>query len=166
MVEAFPPKTPDSKAPESPDRNAKTFVAPRGSLEVRVWRDGHLIEHTRDDNLIVTGSKFIHAQLLGGMVAGNSVGQVGFGSNAAPAALGNTSLSVDAYVKAVDAITYPSSNQVAFAISLGSLEAQGLSLAEYGLLTASGLLYSRLVRAAPLVKDGSVVISSIWTITF
>jgi hypothetical protein len=142
------------------------LAAPRGLLEVRVWRDGRLIEHTRDANMIVVGSKFMHAQLLGGAVAGNSVTQVGFGSTTIAAAGGNTALSVDAYIKPVDGIDYPASNQVAFGISLGAFEANGLLLAEYGLLSDVGTLYARLVRAAPMVKDASIVINSTWTVTF
>lgn len=142
------------------------FFAPRGVLEVRVWRNGRLIEHTRDDNLIVDGSKLIHAQLVGGDAAGNSITQIGFGSTATPAAPGNTGLSVDAYIKAWDARSYPAPNQVAFSFSLSELEALGLSLAEYGLFTGSNALYARRVRAAPLAKDQSVSIAAIWTVSY
>lgn len=140
--------------------------APTGWLSVRIWRHGLLIEDIRLPNLIVAGSKLIHAQLLGGIVAGNSVTQVGFGSTLTAPAPGNTALSVDAYVKAVDTISYPMPNQVAFGISLAAVEANGLLLAEYGLLTASGALYSRLVRTAPLVKDASITLQSTWVITY
>lgn len=141
-------------------------TSPIGWMALKVWQSGVLIEDIRLSNLIVAGSKLIHAQLLGGIVAGNSVAQVGFGSNPLAAALGNTSLSVDAYIKAIDSISYPTPNQVAFAISLAAVEANGLVLAEYGLLTSSGALYSRLVRAAPLVKDASITLQSTWVITF
>lgn len=167
MIEACAePKTPDSKAPESPGRTLDTPVAPQGLLEVRIWRDGQLIEHTFDRNLVVVGSKFLHAQLLGGAVAGNSITQVGFGSTAAAADKSNSALSVDAYIKAVDGISYPALNQVSFAISLGLFEANGLLLAEYGLLSNAGTLFARLVRAAPLVKDASISINSTWTVTY
>lgn len=140
--------------------------APLGLLDVRIWRHGRLIEHTIDMNMIVVTSKFIHAQLLGGAVTGNSIQQVGFGSTSTPAAMGNTGLSVDAYIKAVDSISYPAANQVAFAISLGAIEANGQVLAEYGLLTGNSGLYARQVRAAPINKDSSVSINATWTITF
>lgn len=131
-----------------------------------IWRDGRLIEHSRRKNLIVGGSKFIHAQLIGGNVAGNSVTQVGFGSNATPPVLSDSSLSADAYIKPLDAVSYSAPNKVDFSYSLGSLEALGLSLAELGLFTAGNLLYARLVRAAPLIKDQSVSLAAIWTETY
>jgi hypothetical protein len=139
---------------------------PRGFVDICVWRAGVLIERTLGPNLIVGGSRFIHAQLLGAGGSGNTITQVGFGSSVLPAADGNASLSVDAYIKPVDAVSYPAANKVAFGISLGLVEANDLVLAEYGLLTATGRLYARLVRTAPLVKDGSVSLSATWTITF
>jgi hypothetical protein len=140
--------------------------APFGILDLRLARHGRVERHVRLRNLVVVTSKYIHARLLGGATAGNSITQVGFGSTATPAALGNTALSVDAYIKAVDGITYPAANQVAFAISLGTFEANGIVLAEFGLLTANGGLYARLVRAAPLVKDASMSLTATWTLTF
>lgn len=131
-----------------------------------IWRDGRLIEHSRRKNLIVDQAKFIQAQLIGGAVAGNSVTQVGFGSNPAAPMLGNTSLSADAYVKPLDTVSYSAPNKVDFSYSLGSLEALGLSLAELGLLTASNLLFARLVRQAPLIKDQSISLAAIWTETY
>lgn len=142
------------------------LASPCGWLALKTWRAGRLIEAVRLQNLIVSGSTLIHAQLLGGAVAGNSISQVGFGSNIAAPAAGNNSLSVDAYIKPVDAISYPAPNQVAFTISLAAVEANGLVLAEFGLLTASGTLYARLVRTATLNKDASISISATWTISF
>lgn len=139
---------------------------PVGWLDVYIRRDGIVVEQQRLPNLIVAGSQLIHAQLLGGIIAGNSITQVGFGSSGMAPAPGNTGLSVDAYAKDVDAISYPAANQVAFAISLGAVEANGLELSEYGLLTAAGALYSRLVRTAPLVKDASITLQASWVITF
>jgi hypothetical protein len=141
-------------------------LLPRGFVDVCVWRAGVLVERITGPNLIVGGSRFVHAQLLGSGGADNTITQVGFGSSGLPAADGNASLSVDAYIKPVDAVSYPAVNEVAFDISLGLVEANDLALAEYGLLTATGRLYARLVRTAPLVKDASVSLSATWTITF
>ncbi len=138
---------------------------PRGVLCVDIRRHGRLIASTRRHNLVVAGHGAIHAALLGGAVTGKSIAQVGFGSSTSPAASGNTALSPDAYFKAVDSITYPASNQVAFSFSLGLYEALGLSLSEYGLLTSDGTLYARQVRAAPMLKDASLELAAVWTLT-
>jgi hypothetical protein len=139
---------------------------PSGWMALRMWRHGTLVEDVRLPNLVVAGSKLIHAQLVGGVTAGNSITQVGFGSNPLAPIPGNNGLSVDAYIKALDAISYPAPNQVSFDISLAAVEGNGLSLSEYGLLTAAGALYSRLVRTAPLIKDASISIQATWTISF
>lgn len=136
-----------------------------GSVHL-TWRMGDIQATETLPNLVVTGAKFTNAQLLGGQSSGNTITQVGFGSNGSPAALGNSSLSPDAYIKSIDSISFPSAGQVAFAISLGAFEANGSIIAEYGLITGNGILYSRLVKAVPLIKDLSMSLSAIWTITF
>jgi hypothetical protein len=137
-----------------------------GRLHTRIYRLGSLVDEWTDDNLVVSGAATVTAHLVGGSVSGNSVTRVGFGSSTLPAAPGNTGLSLDALTKSVDGVSYPNPGQVAFAVSLGLGEANGLSLAEYGLLTAGGTLFARLVRAAPVVKDLSLSIQSVWTLTF
>ena len=139
---------------------------PTGEMAVWIWRHGVLIEATRQPNMVVDAARAVNALLVSGSFSNNAVTQIGFGSTATPPAAGNTGLSVDAYVKAVDLITYQAPNRIAFSISLGTGEANGLALSEYGLLTGNGALYARLVRGAPLTKDASVSLSAVWTITF
>jgi hypothetical protein len=118
-----------------------------------------------DANIIVNMSKGVHAQLLGGDVTGQSVTQIGFGSGANAPDPGNTTLT-GAYLKALDGHSYPQVNQVQFAFSLGSAEANGLQLMEFGLLTAGGTLYARRVRSSPISKDTTVSLTGSWTIQF
>lgn len=138
---------------------------PRGDFVLNVYRRGVLVETIRERNLIVDNSKLIHSRLLGGDVANRSVTQFGVGVSGAAPAGGNTALTT-AYVKAVDNVTYPASNQVQFAFSLGSAEANGKAILEFGLLTAGGMLYARKVRAAALNKDADLSFTGTWTITF
>lgn len=133
---------------------------------MRVSRDGILVDQWTADNLVLSGAGQVNAQLIGGAVAGNSIIQIGFGSNLSPSVLANTQLSTDAYIKAIDTVTYPQPNQVAFGISLSAFEANGSIIAEYGLLCANGILYSRLVRGSALIKDQSMALSAVWTISF
>lgn len=141
------------------------FKRPKGHFVLRVYRDGELIEVFEEKNLIVVGSQATHAHLLGGDVASRSVTQIGFGTNAASPVFGNTALT-GAYVKNVDTVSYPASNQVQFAFSLGTAEANGLAISEFGLLTAGNTLYSRKTRTAPLNKLGDLSFSGTWTISF
>lgn len=139
--------------------------APSGLFVLRVYRRGELVEVFEENNLIVVGSQQVHAKLLGGSVANQSVTQIGYGTNATAPVFGNTALT-GAYTKNVDTVTYPASNQVQFAFSLGSGEANGMAISEFGLITAGGTLYSRKVRSAPLNKDVDLSFSGAWTISF
>jgi hypothetical protein len=49
-----------------------------------------------------------------------------------------------------------------FAFSIGSTQANGLEISEFGLLTGGGALFSRQVRAAPLNKTSSLALSGTW----
>lgn len=139
---------------------------PSGKLRAKLFRHGRLVEAWESPNMAVVGSGLVNAQMVSGGTAAGPIAQIGFGSNAAAIAYGNTALSLDAYLKAVDGVTYPAPNQAAFAISLSTFEANGQTIAEYGLLTAGGILYARLVRAAPLIKDQSMSFTATWTLSF
>jgi hypothetical protein len=138
--------------------------APVGHFLLTVYRHGRLVETMDRPNLIVTGSRHAHATLLGGATSG-VITDIGFGSSLTPAAYGNTTLTAP-YTKAVDGVSYPASNAVAFAFSLGTGEDNGAAIGEFGLLTANGALYARIVRSTALIKTSDLSFTSTWTITF
>lgn len=142
-----------------------TLRQPTGKLSYRLHRGLVLVEEFSEDNLIVDGSKLIHAKLLGGTVSNNSVTQISFGTSAAAAANGNTTIT-NPFTKAVDTVTYPATNQVAFNFSLGTAEGNGKAISEFGLLTAGNALYARRTRATPLNKESDLTLSGSWVITF
>jgi hypothetical protein len=139
--------------------------APSGLFVLDIYRRGVLIEHFEEENLIVDGSKLTHARLLGGDVAGRSVTQFGVGTNGTAPAGGNTTLA-SPFIKTVDGTTYPATNQVQFAFSLGVGEANGKAIMEFGLFTAGGALYARKVRATALNKESDISFTGSWTISF
>lgn len=139
--------------------------APTGEFLLQVFRRSVLIETYEDKNLIVDNSKFIHAKLLGGTVANNSVTTVSFGTNGTAPAAGNTSIT-GAFSKAVDSVSYPAANKVTFNITLASGEANGMAIIEFGLFTAGALLYARKVRTAALNKESDLSLAIAWTINF
>lgn len=138
---------------------------PTGHLSYKVFRHGELIEEVDDHNLIVIGSQVTHAHLLGGDTANRSVTQIGFGINGTPEAFSNNALT-SAYVNNLQAPTYPASNQVSFGFALGTTEANGIAIMEFGLLTTGGVLYSRRTRAQALNKQSDITLSGTWIITF
>lgn len=139
--------------------------APSGLFVLDVFRRGKLIEHFEEKNLIVDSSKQIHSHLLGGDVTNNSVTKFGVGTNGTAPAGGNTSLT-GSFVKAVDGASYPATNQVRFAFSLSTAEANGIAILEFGLLTGSTVLYARKVRSVALNKAADLSLSGTWTISF
>lgn len=139
--------------------------APHGLFTLKIYRRGQLIEVFEEKNLIVSNSQQIHAKLLGGAVAGQSVSQIGFGTSLAPAASGNNSLT-NPFMKALDSVSYPASNQVSFNFSLLSSEDNGANIGEFGLFTASGTLYARKVRTAAIPKDTDLSFTGSWIINF
>jgi len=138
---------------------------PTGDFLLHVFHRGILIEEIDEKNLIVNNSKLIHARLLGGDVLNRPLAQIGFGTNPTPPAAGNTTLT-SAFLKPLDGVSYPSDSQVRFAFSLGPLEANGMAISEFGLLTGVGMLYARKVRSAPLNKDSDLSFAGTWTINF
>jgi len=139
--------------------------APSGLFVLDIYRRGQLIERFEEANLIVVGSKVTHARLLGGDVTNRSVTQFGVGTNGTAPVEGNTSLTGQ-YVKAIDGVTYPATNQVQFSFSLGSSESNGKAILEFGLLTAGNTLYARKVRTLALNKESDISLSGTWTISF
>jgi hypothetical protein len=139
--------------------------APSGLFLLNVYRDGDLIEVFEEKNLIVDLSKQIHAKLLGGAVANQSVAQIGYGTSTTAPAAGNTGLT-SPYLKALDSVTYPLTNQVSFNFSLGTTENNGVNIGEFGLFTAGGTLYARKTRTTALPKASDLSFAGSWIISF
>lgn len=137
---------------------------PEGILTLQIFRKGELIEEV-GYNLVVDLSKQQLARLIGGDVANRSITKIGFGTSGTAPAAGNTSLT-DAYVKALGAVTYPATNAVQYAFTLGTSEANGKSIQEFGLFTAGDVLFARKTRAGAIVKDSDLSLSGTWRINF
>lgn len=137
--------------------------APVGRLILDIFEDGKHIEHFDQNNLIVSGTRNVLASLLGG--GAGPVTQIGFGTNGTAPSAGNTSLT-SAYLKGFDSVEYPSSGLVKFNFTLGSTEANGKAISEFGLLTAAGILVARRVRSSPINKNAAISFTGAWLIQF
>ncbi len=140
-------------------------TSPRGRVRYEVRRSGLIVEVVDDRNLVVDASKALLASLLGGAVTNKSVTQIGFGASGTAASAGDTGIT-GGLVKAIDAVAYPAAGAVRFDFSLGSAEANGVAILEFGLFSASNVLFARRVRATPLNKASDVTLTGSWTITF
>lgn len=137
---------------------------PKGILTLRMFRDG--VEVVEEGfNLVVDLSKQQLARLIGGDVANRSITKIGFGTSGTAPAAGNTTLA-GAYVKALGSVSYPTTNSVEFAFTLGTTEANGMSIMEFGLFTAGDVLFARKTRAGAIVKDSDLAIAGTWRINF
>ena len=136
-----------------------------GFLLLRVFQRGELIEEFSGGNLVLDSRREIKAHLLAGDTTNNVVSKIGFGSNGAASALGNTLLATP-FVKNIASVTYPNAGQATFNFTLDTGEANGLNILEFGLLTYSGRLYARKVRGAILEKISAISLTGAWTITF
>lgn len=138
---------------------------PTGKFILRVYRGSELVEEFIEDNLVVDGSKLMLSKLLGGSVTNNSVTQISFGTSGTAPAAGNTTIT-NPYTKAIDTVTYPATGQVSFNFSLGTGEANGKAILEFGLLSGGSALFARKVRATALNKESDLTLSGSWLITF
>lgn len=146
-------------------RFEEQFGGMRGRLTYTVYKNGVPIETFDEDNLIVDGSKVTLARLLGGDVTNRPITQIQFGTNGTAPAAGNTTIT-SPFSKSIDSVSYPATNQVQFNFTLGSAEANGKAILEFGLLNAIGTLVARRIRASALNKDTDISLSGSWLITF
>jgi hypothetical protein len=137
----------------------------RGEFTLLVWRRGELIEEYADGNLIVDASKAVMANLIGGSVTNRSISQISFGTNGTAADPANTAIT-SPYTKPLDGVTYPSNGSAQFAFSLGSGEANGMSIIEFGLLTGGSTLFARKVRSGAIAKASDLSFTGTWRIIF
>lgn len=136
----------------------------RGTLLIRVYRHGRLLRVERASNLVVDGAYTVIANLLGG-TPNKAITQFGVGTSGTPPAAGNTQLTGAVLVPIV-AVTYPQAGHVNFDWELSAGDANGLSIREFGLLTADGTLVSRKTRAAAIQKTDAVSLAGTWTLHF
>lgn len=136
----------------------------KGVLEIRIYRNGQLVESIKEDNLIVNAAKSQLARLVGGDGAQRYIQKIGFGIGTATAHPDNTTLTTP-YIKNLAGHTYPAIGQVQFSWSLSNAEANGKTITEFGLICADDTMFSRKVRA-PIAKDDDISLTGTWTIIF
>lgn len=137
---------------------------PTGMLEVAIFKNGQLFDFWKDQNLVVNEARTMLAQLVAGDSAGSAITKIGFGVGSTPADPDDTSLS-SAYVRNLTGHSYPEAGKVRFEFALNTSEANGLTIREFGLITADNRLFSRKVRGG-IEKNDDISLEGVWTITF
>lgn len=136
----------------------------RGEFVLRVYRKGELVEEYVDKNMIMNVAKDAMARLIGGSGAGKTITKIGFGVSGIAPVPTNTALT-GSYVKAVTGVTYPATGQVSFSWTLSTGEANGMAIAELGLICSDNTLFARKVRGV-INKDSDLSLDGTWTIIF
>ena len=133
----------------------------RGSVELKIYRNGVLEEIEREHNLIVTAGRSKLAKLLGGGYAGG-INRVGVGTGSTPAADTDTGLTSPVYIP-VKSVDY-STAKVRFNFVIGTSDANGVNIRELGLFFADNTMFSRRVRKSVIGKEADLQITGYWEI--
>ena len=138
-------------------------IKPQGFFDLQVFDlAGNLLEHYREENLVVSIGKTDVAKLLAGDAAGKKVSKIAVGTSATTPAAGDTALT-GAFSKAVTGYSFPEGNSVLFSWSIEDNEANGMTIREFGLLTDDDTLFARKTRS-DIVKTSAVRLVGTWKI--
>jgi len=145
----------------------------RGILNYKVFKNGVCIEEVKGKNLIVNGAREQMARLVAGDFAGRNITQIALGTSGIMPTVNDTNLT-GVFLKNLDGYSFPAMGQVQFDWSLGTSEANGIAIMEFGLVTGDGTLFSRRIREdengnpinKPINKESDISIIGQWIIIF
>ena len=136
----------------------------RGDFELKIYRKGVLVEHVREENLILKRAKVLMAHAAKDEAGGVFINRIAFGTSRTPSDPDDTALT-SAYVQNIVSHPYPASGQIKFDWTLSTAEANGKTIREFGLMLSDGSLFARKVRGA-IEKDDDISLVGSWTIKF
>ncbi len=140
----------------------------RGILDYTVKKIGKagridIIEHVRDENMIVNKGLEDITKILGLDLAG--ITKIGVGTNGTAPAPGDTALT-NAFTKTLDGHTYPNTTSIEYEFTILTSEANGKAILEFGLICPDNTLFARKTRATAINKESDIEINGFWTLTF
>lgn len=140
-------------------------IEPKGVFKLLIIEaaTGKILEDYEDNNLVVTLGKANTAQLLAGTTSGKKISKIAVGIGTAAPDVADTSLTTP-FIKNVDGYSFPAANEVLFTWTIGTAEANGLNITEFGLLNDNGDLFARKIRSV-IVKSSAIMLVGTWKIT-
>ena len=144
--------------------NFDDTITLRGSLAITVRRGGVVIDHWRDDNMIMNAARDALARLIAGDGADKVITRIGVGTGGDAPTPDDAALS-EAFVKPLTGHVYPALGRVRFDWRLEPHEANGMAIREFGLITVDGTLFARKSRPA-IEKADDISVEGQWTIIF
>jgi hypothetical protein len=143
--------------------NIKDGIKPNGVFTLKVVnKAGEILEEYTDNNLVVDLGKTNVAKLLGGDVDGAKIAKIAVGTGSLAPDVADSALT-DMFSKAIDGVTYPDTNSALFSWTLGTDDANGLTLTEFGLLNDNDVLCARKVRSG-IDKTNAISLIGSWKI--
>lgn len=133
----------------------------RGAVHLDVYKDGKLIESETDHNLIVTVGRTQLAKLLGGGYTGH-ITKIGVGTGSAAATDTDKGLTGGVLID-IGKVEYDTA-KVRFNFEVGTNQANGIPISEFGLFFADGTMFSHRVRKSVIGKENDIKISGYWDI--
>jgi hypothetical protein len=137
----------------------------KGIFKLQIYQADNLIENYEDSNLIVNGAKYQTARLVAGQGQERHIAKIAFGTNGKEPEPKNIIIT-NQFVKNINAFNYPDDGRVQFDWNLLISENNGMSIFEFGLLTADGMLFARKSRVNPIFKASDISLEGQWTIIF
>ena len=131
-----------------------------GELSINVIRAGKVAESWTEHNLIVDLGKYRMAELLAG-TSTQHIGFVGVGEGTEDPSVFDTGLTNAQYVNATPQAV---GNKAQFSFTIGTDQANGLKISEFGLFGIDKQIFSRRLRKGVIEKDDETEIEGVWTI--
>lgn len=132
----------------------------KGILRLRFLYKGKLVHEYEDRNLIVNSGYLALFSGLGG-IANKNIVKVQCGTNGTNPVVTDTTIT-NAVDLTINTFT-PSSNNLIIKFQLGANDANGMTIAEFGLICADGTLFSR-KSWQPFLKIADLSVEGTWTI--
>lgn len=135
-----------------------------GDFHLVIKKNGVVIEEYADHNMIMNVAKDAMAHLIGGAGSGKTITRIGFGTSGGGPSPSDLALT-DSFSKNMGSVSYPAVGQASFNWSLGTTEANGKTIREFGLICGDSTLFARKTRGA-IDKQDDISLDGSWTIIF
>jgi len=133
-----------------------------GVFNLDVYQGKSLIFREVSQNLVVNSGLNTIADLLRGITFERSIATIGFGTNGDPT-LPTTASLTNPFLKLPESIAQEGNGRLEINWELGSGEAIGKDIREFGLMTENGLLFARKTRDI-LQKTAALTLRGTWII--
>lgn len=141
----------------------------RGVFACKVYKQGVLIDHIIERNLIVDAGFNLVQQLLSADSDTKHISKIGFGGlpsgDFVEPTADQTEIPNFILDKAFDSVTFPTNRSVSFNWQLLGTEGNGNNIAYFGLLNADDELFAAKARV-PITKTEDIVLEGTWIIHY